>query len=86
MSDLFQSIIIARRRNHAANQWLREHPAVLGGGALLIGAALLYFGVVGLMTGKTKDKRGNELTGGVAAVSSVGSSWDWPLPGLASMS
>ena len=71
MSDLLHTVLFARRRNEAANRWLEENPAVLGGGALLLGAVLLYFGVVGLMTGKTKDKRGNEMTGGAAAISSV---------------
>jgi hypothetical protein len=58
-------------RNSPANQWLRENPLVLAAGMCFLGLVLLYFGVVGLRSGTTKDKFGNELRGGMATLSSV---------------
>ena len=58
-------------RNSAANVWLREHPFVLAAGMALLGATLLFFGVIGLKSGTTKDRYGNEMTGGLATASSV---------------
>lgn len=51
-------------RNEAINQWLNEHPLVLGAGALLIGLVVAGFGIKELMTGVSKDKFGNVLKGG----------------------
>lgn len=67
---MFENILLANR-NSPANQWLRENPIVLSAIMALIGSALLYFGVVGLRSGSTKDKYGNELTGGLAALNSI---------------
>ncbi len=64
-------IVLLADRNSPANVWLREHPLVISVIAGLLGMTLLYFGIVGLKNGVTKDQFGNELTGGVAAVSSV---------------
>ncbi|WP_144056617.1 MULTISPECIES: hypothetical protein [Rhodopirellula] len=58
-------------RNSPTNVWLRENPLVISLVAGVLGIALVYFGVVGLKTGATKDKYGNEVTGGVAVLSSV---------------
>ena len=65
------SEILLADRNSAANVWLRENPLVISAIALILGIALIYFGVVGLTRGTTKDKYGNELTGGVATLSSA---------------
>lgn len=64
-------VLIARRGNEAANQWLEEHPAVLGGGAIALGALLTFFGVVGLKQGTTTGKWGKEMSGGMAAITST---------------
>ena len=58
-------------RNSPANQWLRENPLVLAVGMCVLGAALLYFGMVGLKSGRARDQYGNELKGGMATFSSV---------------
>lgn len=63
--------ILIADRNSPTNVWLRENPIVISLVAGVLGIALVYFGVVGLKSGTTKDKYGNELTGGVAALSSV---------------
>ncbi|MCA9081268.1 MAG: hypothetical protein KDA58_11965 [Planctomycetaceae bacterium] len=49
--------------NDAANEWLKDNPAVLGGIAILIGLMLLAFGGNSIMTGKARTKWGIELTG-----------------------
>ena len=67
---MFETYLLADR-NSPINVWLRENPMVLSGIFGVIGLVLLYFGIVGLMSGKAKDKYGNELTGGVAMLSSV---------------
>jgi hypothetical protein len=53
-------------RNEAANKWLAEHPAVLGAGAIGIGALLLFFGISALISGRSTDKWGREHQGGTA--------------------
>ena len=58
-------------RDSAINAWLGENPLVLGAVFGLLGLGLVYFGAVGLRSGTTKDKYGNELTGGRAKLSSV---------------
>ena len=59
-------VLLASRGNEAANQWLEEHPAVLGGGAILLAAALIGFGVKALLTGESSGKWGVQLEGGMA--------------------
>ncbi|MEM7477361.1 MAG: hypothetical protein AAF483_20445 [Planctomycetota bacterium] len=68
---MLQSLILLADRNSPANQWLRENPLVLAGIMGLIGAALVFFGILGLKTGTAKDKYGNEMTGGLAQFSSI---------------
>lgn len=58
-------------RNSPTNVWLRENPMVLSAGMALLGIVLLYYGVLGLKTGTTRDKYGNEMTGGLAALGSI---------------
>jgi hypothetical protein len=53
-------------RNEEINQWLAENPLVLGGGALALGALLLFFGIRSLMTGQASGKWGQEYEGGMA--------------------
>jgi hypothetical protein len=53
-------------RNEEINQWLDEHPLVLGGGALALGALLLWFGISSLMTGRASGKWGQQYEGGMA--------------------
>ena len=48
-------------RNEAANKFLAENPAILGGGALVFG-----LGALALVTGKAPTKRGPDLEGGHA--------------------
>ena len=63
--------ILAQGRNAEANQWLDEHPMVLGSGAVALGLVLLGFGIVGLKKGTTTDKRGRQLTGGSAQAMNI---------------
>ena len=63
--------ILAQGRNEGANQWLDEHPIVLGSIALVLGLVLLGFGIAGLKKGTTADKRGKELSGGSAQAMSI---------------
>jgi hypothetical protein len=50
----------------AANNWLTDHPVVLGGGAVVLGMILVGLGVWSLMTGQAPSKRGPDLEGGNA--------------------
>ena len=63
--------VIAQGRNEGANQWLDEHPMVLGSGALVLGLVILGFGIVGLKKGTTTNKRGKQLTDGSAQAMSI---------------
>jgi len=53
-------------RNEEINQWLAEHPAVLGSGAIVLGLLLLAFGLTSLMTGKATGKYGHKFEGPMA--------------------
>ena len=53
-------------RNEEINQWLADNPAVLGGGAVLLGLVLLGFGVTALMSGKSTGKYGQKFEGPMA--------------------
>ena len=64
-------IILFADRNSAANVWLRENPLVLSAIAVVIGLALLFFGITGLTSGSTQGKFGNTLSGGSATAVSV---------------
>lgn len=64
-------MILLADRNSPANVWLRENPLVLSAIAGLIGVALVGYGVVGLISGTTRDKHGNQQSGAVAALSSI---------------
>jgi hypothetical protein len=58
-------------RNEEINRWLSENPAVLGGLFLLIGLALLGWGISDLVTGKASGKWGTQMTGGTALAMGV---------------
>ncbi|NOY41521.1 MAG: hypothetical protein GXP26_06760 [Planctomycetes bacterium] len=65
-------VVLAQRgADSPANQWLNEHPHVLGLIALLIGAALAGSGVYELRKGIAHDKFGNEIRGGMGKVASI---------------
>jgi hypothetical protein len=53
-------------RNEEINKWLAENPAVLGGGAIVLGLILLAFGLTSLMTGKATGKYGHKFEGPMA--------------------
>jgi hypothetical protein len=55
-------------RNEEINQWLEQNPAVLGGGAILIGLLLVAFGVKALLTGRSQGKWGHQMEGPMAYV------------------
>lgn len=55
-------------RNEAANQWLREHPAVTGCLALALGGVLLASGISSLKSGQATGKWGTQHEGGSAYV------------------
>jgi hypothetical protein len=50
-------------RNEAANNWLADHPVILGAGAIVLGLILVGLGVSALMTGRAMTKRGPDLEG-----------------------
>ena len=54
-------------RNEEINKWLAEHPLVLGGLFLVLGLALLGFGIKDIVSGKARTKWGNQVEGGMAA-------------------
>lgn len=58
-------------KDSPANQWLNEHPAVLGAGFLALGAILCIAGIRELRSGVAKDKYGNEVSGGLGRTMSV---------------
>lgn len=63
---MFRDFLLARRgTNGPANQWLNENPLVLGLIFLVIGGPLLGTGIYGLQSGRTQDKYGNEMSGGM---------------------
>lgn len=53
-------------RNEEINQWLNEHPAVLDGGAIVLGGLLLAFGIKALVTGRSQGKWGYQMEGPTA--------------------
>lgn len=53
-------------RNEEVNNWLADHPVILGAGALVLGLILLALGVRALVTGRATAKRGLDLEGGNA--------------------
>lgn len=55
-------------RNEEINKWLGEHPAILGAIALVLGLALLGFGISALVTGQSRGKYGREMKGSTAYV------------------
>lgn len=65
------SILAQRRGNRALNNWLSENPLILGGIFLLIGIALLGFGVYELSVGVAHNKRGKKFEGGTAKTMSI---------------
>ena len=58
-------------RNEEINQWLKDHPAVLGGGATLLGLVILGFGVKAILSGRSTDKWGREMEGGMARLHGI---------------
>ena len=58
----------AQRRNDAANDWLARNPLILGLGAIVLGLALVGWGVAGLLSGRAKSKWGTEFDGNKATV------------------
>ena len=58
-------------RNEAANKFLAENPAILGGGALVFALVFFGLGVLALVTGKAPTKRGPDLEGGHAKLMAV---------------
>ncbi|MBS0265260.1 MAG: hypothetical protein JSS02_25225 [Planctomycetes bacterium] len=60
------SQVLARGADSPANQWLKEHPEVLGLIFLVIGAILAFTGVSSLMSGEARGKWGTRHSGGMA--------------------
>jgi hypothetical protein len=50
----------------AENNWLTNHPVILGCGAVVLGLILVGLGVRSLLTGQSPTKRGPDLEGGNA--------------------
>lgn len=64
-------VTFARRGNRAANQWLGEHPAVLGGIFLVLGVAILGWGIYEMRSGVAHTKYGKQVSGGTATALAV---------------
>lgn len=63
MNNLY--LLLAQRgADSAGNQWLGEHPMVLGGIFLAIGLVAGGWGIVELKSGVASDKRGRKVEGG----------------------
>ncbi len=52
------------------NQYLDEHPVILGLGAIGLGLLIGGYGAFELFTGVSRDKRGNVLEGGTGKLAS----------------
>jgi hypothetical protein len=63
--------LFAQNDNERINQWLAQHPGVLGAGALVLGLVLLALGASALLTGRAKAKRGPDLTGANARMMGI---------------
>ncbi len=64
-------LIFARRGNEAANQWLAQHPMVLGLVFLLLGLLVGGWGLFELLSGVAHTKRGKTLSGGQAKAMAI---------------
>jgi hypothetical protein len=53
-------------RYEEANNWLADHPLILGAGAVVLGLILVSLGVWSLIRGQAPTKRGPDLEGGNA--------------------
>ena len=53
-------------RHEEINAWLDQHPAVLGGIFLVLGLALVGYGLKALLTGQSRSKHGHQLEGPTA--------------------
>ncbi len=60
------SKMLVLARNEEVNRWLEQNPAVLGGGAIVLGGVLLGFGVRDILTQQATGKWGVKHTGGMA--------------------
>ncbi len=56
-------LILLAQRNKEINSWLDQHPLVLGGIFLAIGAVVGGWGLYEIKTGTAHSKRGKELKG-----------------------
>lgn len=65
------SLILAQDANDAINQWLGEHPLVLGLMFAAIGLAVGGYGLWELVRGVSYDKRGRVMTGGTGKAMSI---------------
>lgn len=63
--------LFAAGRDSAVNTWLRENPLVLSAIFTILGLALIYFGVTGLIKGSTTGKYGKKHSGGTAKFISI---------------
>jgi hypothetical protein len=50
----------------ATNNWLADHPVILGAGAVVLGLVLVGLGVWSLLAGRAPTRRGPDLEGGTA--------------------
>jgi hypothetical protein len=64
-------LLLQRGANSPINKWLNENPLVLGLLSLIIGIALAVSGINELRNGVSRDKRGNEIKGGLGKFTSI---------------
>jgi len=53
-------------KNEEINQWLSDHPGVLGSCAIVLSLVLLSIGIGAIVTGRASSKYGTEIKGNQA--------------------
>jgi len=66
-----ERLLLLAERNEEINQWLDQHPLVLGLIFLVIGLAVGGWGLHELSTGVAHSKRGKEVTGDTAKLLAI---------------
>lgn len=71
MEMQMENLFLLAERNEEINNWLGEHPLVLGLIFLAIGVAVGGWGLYELSTGVAYDKRGKEMSGNTAKAMAI---------------
>ena len=66
-----RTLMLFADRNEEINQWLDQHPLVLGLCAIALGAVIGGWGLYELKSGTSYDKKGRKLEGGAGKAASI---------------